>query len=608
LTLLDEVKSHLHLPVEHNVEQVLLNGSKDVLGRKIQEYEKLFPLFLPGDTYWTTLVTSVYRGMDKKRLRLLPVLRSIPSKGTTPAVQLTWLPPTGEGKAKAFFNNLGKSDCFARPQRAASFRSDVDFQEEVTRKTEQKKRFEEILLQTGFNLLTFSLSVYEALRNSGVNSCCVSPSSVMEFYKTVNKEDHLCLMTSTPVDVGETPFKTVDGVTLVLKYCKDYEHFLANLSGLPLLLTQDNRLQEFSSCHPKFLSRHYGILPHCAEMFVNDHLRVQIFGDVSSRLSPVFKHFGVQEFASNLNGTLPPQEYFCNDGYISWCPTQQSEPNRRWVYSVWAFLNEATGDVLKEAKLCDKERMRRIHAILEPLSNWSILPCTETIRKPRSHDSSTSAVIAEHFLVPLRLAESVLDFTSRDASNAVVVEALRKLGLPEVNYVVLSSDLCALPRTLVASLKTPTSILRCLEQKMSINPQALEGKLNPRECCTILQYFSNNVESLHERDKNTLRRLPFYQATHGGLISLDKESVCVLPSDIPRKEMDEFGRRLNVIFLETRSSLSSLFQFLAFQCVSSIDVYCHFILPHFGIFSKDARLAHLQHIRASILPQGPIDT
>jgi len=325
-------------------------------------------------------------------------------------------------------------------------------------------------------------------------------------------------------------------------------------------------------------------------------------------MSPVFKHFGVQEFASNLNGTLPTQEYFWKSGYVSWCPTQQSVPNGHWVYSVWAFLNEATGDVLKDAKLCDKERLRRIHAILEPLSNWSILPCTETIRKPRSNDSSTSAVIAEHFLVPLRLAESVLDFTSRDASNALLVEALRKLSLPEVNYVVLLSDLCALPRTLVASLKTPTSILRCLEQKMSTNPQALEGKLNPRECRTILQYFSNNVESLQEHDKNTLRRLPFYQATHGGLISLDKESVCVLPSDIPREEMKEFGRRLNVIFLETWSSLSSLFQFLALQCVSSIDVYCHFILPHFGILSKGARLAHLQHIRCSILPKGTIDT
>ena len=606
LTLLDEARSHLHLPVEHNVEQVIINGSNDALVRTIEEYEKLFPLFLSENTYWTTLATSVYRGMDKKRLRLLPVLRSTPSKGTTPAVQLTWLPPTGEGKSKAFFNNLGKSDCFAGPQRGARFLSEIDFQEDVTKK--QKTCFEEILLQTGFNLLTFSLSVYEALQTSGVNSCCISPSSVMEFYKTFNKEDPLCLMTSTPVEVGETPFKNAEGVTLVLKYCKDYEHFLANLSGLPLLLTQDNRLQEFSSFHPKFLSRHYGILPHCPEMFVNDHLRVRIFGDASSRMSPVFKHFGVQEFASNLNGTLPPQEYFCKDGYVSWCPTQQSEPNRRWVYSVWSFLNEATGNVLKDAKLCDKERMRRIHAILEPLSKWSILPCTETIRKPRSHDSSNSAVMSENFLVPLRLAESVLDFTGRDASNRFLVEALKMLSLPELNYVVLSSDLCELPRTLVASLTTPTSILRCLEQKMSTNPQALEGKLKPGECRAILQYFSNNVESLQDRDKNTLRRLPFYQATHGGLISLDKERVCVLPSDIPRKEMDEFGRRMNVIFLETWPSLSPLFKFLAFQCVSSIDVYCHFILPHFGILSKDARLTHLEHIRDSILPKRTTDT
>ena len=608
LTLLDEAKSHIHLPVEHNVEQVMLNGSKDALVRKIQEYEKLFPLFLSGDTYWTTLVTSVYQGMNKKSLRLLPVLRSAPSKGTTPAAQLTWLPPTGEGKTKAFFNNLGISGCFAWPQRDARFCSEIDFQREVTRRIEQKTCFEEILLQTGFNLLTFSLSVYEALQNSGVDSCCVSPCSVLEFYKTFNRENPCCLMTSTPVDVGETPFKTTDGVTLVLKYCKNYEHFLANLSGLPLLLTQDNRLQEFSTCHPKFLSRHYGILPHCAEMFVNDHLRVRIFGDASSRMSPVFTHFGVQEFASNLNRTLPPQKYFCKGGYVSWCPTQQSEPNDRWIYSVWAFLNEATGDVLKDAKLCNKEKMTRIRATLEPLSDWSILPCTETVRKPRSHDSSNSAVVAEHFLVSLSLAESVLDITDYDASNRLLVEAFRMLGLPEVNYAVLSSDLYALARTLVASLKTPTSILRCLEQKMSTNPQALEGKLKPGECRIILQYFSNNVDSLQQRDKNTLRRLPFYQATHGGLISLDKESVCVLPGDIPRKEMDEFGRRLNVIFLETWPSLSTLFKFLAFQCVSSIDVYCQFILPYFGILSKDARLAHLEHIRGSILPIRTTDT
>ncbi|KAJ7380152.1 hypothetical protein OS493_010863 [Desmophyllum pertusum] len=170
---------------------------------------------------------------------------------------------------------------------------------------------------------------------------------------------------------------------------------------------------------------------------------------------------------------------------------------------------------------------------------------------PRSPDGIISGVVAEHFLVPLRLAESVLDFTDHDATSWSLVEALRMLSLAE--------------------------------------------------------YFSGNVESLQERDKNTLRRLPFYQATHGGLISLNSESVCVLPFDIPRKEMDDFGRRVNVVFLETWPSLSQLFKFLSFQCVSAIDVYRNFILKYFGIFSKDARLAHLEYIRDSILPMKSSD-
>jgi len=608
LTLLDDVRSYLQLPVTHNFEQVNFDYSdcsKEDLVRNIEEYEKLFPLIFSGSPYWATLVTSVYQRMDNKRLRLLPVLRSLPSSGTAPAVQLTWLPPTGKGKTKAFFNNLERSDCFARPQRGARFRSEIDIQKEVTRRIEQRTRFEEMLLQTGFNLVTFSFSVYEALENSGVDSCCVSPSSVMEFFKTFNSEEPLCSITSIPNHVGETPFKNVDGVTLVLKYCKDGENFLASLCGLPLLLTQDNRLQEFSSCHPKFLSRHYGILPHCAEMFVNNHLRVRIFGDASSRKSSVFKHFGVQEFASNLNRTLPTHEYFYKDGYVKWCPKQKSAPNEQWVCSVWAFLHEAVEDVLKETKLCDEEITRRIRAILEPLSNWSILPCTETIRKLPPDCESASSVSAEHFLVPLRLVESVLYF--RDATNPSLVESLRMLSLPEVNYVI-SLDLRELARYLVASLKTPTSILRSLEQKMVINPQALKGQLKPSECRTILQYFSDNVESLQERDKNTLRKLPFYQAAHGGFVSLDSEMVCVLPNDIPREEMDELGRRLNVVFLETRPALSPLFKFLKFQSLSSVEVYCNFILPYFSICSKGARLAHLEHIRDSILPVKTVDS
>ena len=526
---------------------------------------------------------------------------------TISTVHLTWDPPTGEGKNKAFFSNLGESDCFGTRPRRIPLQS--DFEKEEKRRLELKTSFEGILLETGFNLVKFSLSVYSAFQESGVRSRCVSPSSVMEFYKTFNNEDPLCRIGSIYVDVGETPFKNIDLVALVLKYCKVDEHFLENLPGLPLLVTQDNRLQEFSTSDPKFLSCHHGILPECKEMFVHNRVRIQIFGDASCLQLPVFKRFGVQDFSSNLHRTLP-SEYCGANGYVKWSPTQSSIPNQTWVYKVWTFLNEEAKDVMKEIEsskrevrsFCEIEDLgiRSIRALLQPLLNWSILPCTETIQMPRSHSESASGVVPEHFLVPLILAQSVLDFTGYDANSLLLVEALRMLSLAELNDAVLL-DSFYLARKLVASLKTPASLVTSLEQKMRTCPQALQGKLKNAQCMNILQYFSDNVANLQEGHKNVLRRLPFYQATHGGLISVNSTRVCVLPIDIPRKEMEELGLQLHVVFLEGWSSLSPLFKFLEFECVSAVDVYCNFILKYFGIFSTEGRLAHLEYIRNSIL-------
>ena len=611
LTLLDEVRNFLHLPNIRDTEQFTLYCNKDALFGNIDKYEKLFPLVVSDETYWATLGRSVYQGMEKKGLRLLPVVRVGGSESTTSEVQVTWLPPTGEGKGKAFFNNLGESDCFAsKPKR---YLDESDIEHEDKRRIGRKKRFEDILLQTGFNLVKFSLSVYDALKNSGVESHCVSPSAVMKFYKTFNGEEPLCCIGKIPVNVEKTPFKNVDNVLLVLKYCKDDENFLENLSGVPLLVTQNNHLHVFNTCDPKFLSRHYGILPQCREMFVHGIIRMHVFNDTISLKSPVLKPFGVQDFAANLHRTLPA-EYFSRDGYVRWCPTQESAPNKHWVQAAWNFLNEETKDVLndleeteeekKSVSALQEEELKGIKPILLPLSNWSILPCTETIQMQSSGNENTSVVRAKHYLVPLNLAESVLDFTGSDidANSRLLVETLRKLSLAEVNYPVLPLDSRYLARRLVASLKTPKSLLKSLELKMATNPKALEGKLKRLECCTILEYFNGNVDRLQERDKRTLRKLPFYLAKHGGLISLNCEMICVLPLEIPQEEMDKLGHRVNVVFLEEWRRLLPLFKFLEFHCVSAIDAYCNFILQHFAIFSSKARLTHLKHIRDVILP------
>ena len=594
LTLLDEVRGFFHLQISLNSAQSKLQCNKDALFTKIYEYEKLFPLYISEETYWATLIRSVYRGMDEKGLRLLPVVRGGGSERNDEETQLTWLPPTGEGKEKAFFNNLGASDCFARKPRRPPLESDLEKEEK--QRTGKIRRFEDILLQTGFNLVKFSILVYDALKKSGVESHCVSPSAVMAFYKTFNDDNPLCCVGPMCVHIKNTLFKEIENVLLVLNYCKDDENFLENLSGLPLLATQNNHLHIFSPHDPKYISRHHGILPQCSEMFVHNNMRIHIFNAAKSQDSPVFKRFGVEDFATFLDRTLP-YEYSTSSGFVAWCPTQESVPNKQWVEAVWKFLDEETKFKEEGKTPSQGEEIERIKKILQPLSNWSILPCTETIQMAPSGRT-------EHFLVPLNLAQAVLDFSYSDIDAVIskLVESLRKLSLAEVNCSFLPGDSKYLARKLVASLKTPEYLLKSLEIKMATNPKAIEDKLTRIECDNILDYFSRNVERLQERDKLPLMKLPFYQTTHGILTSIWGKSICVLPHDIPREEVEELGSRLNVVFLEEWTHLLPLYKFLEFKCVSTVDFYCKFILQNMAIFSSTARLTHLKHIRDVVLP------
>ena len=594
LTLLDEVRGFFHLQISLNSAPSKLQCNKDALFTKIYEYEKLFPLYISEETYWATLIRSVYRGMDEKGLTLLPVVKGGGSERNDEETQLTWLPPTGEGKEKAFFNNLGVSDCFARQPRRPPLESDLEKEEK--QRTGKIRRFEDILLQTGFNLVKFSILVYDALKKSDVESHCVSPSAVMAFYKTFNDDNPLCCVGPMCVHIKNTLFKEIENVLLVLNYCKDDENFLENLSGLPLLATQNNHLHIFSPHDPKYISCHHGILPQCSEMFVHKNMRIHIFNAAKSQESPVFKRFGVEDFATFLDRTLP-YEYSTSSGFVAWCPTQESVPNKQWVEAVWKFLDEETKFKEEGKTPSQGEEIERIKKILQPLSNWSILPCNETIQMAPSGRT-------EHFLVPLNLAQAVLDFSGSDidADISKLVESLRKLSLAEVNYSFLPGDSKYLARKLVASLKTPEYLLKSLEIKMATNPKAIEDKLTRIECDNILDYFSRNVERLQERDKLPLMKLPFYQTTHGILTSIWGKSICVLPHGIPREEMEELGSRLNEVFLEEWTRLLPLYKFLEFKCVSAVDFYCKFILQNMAIFSSTARLTHLKHIRDVVLP------
>ena len=180
----------------------------------------------------------------------------------TNIVELSWFPLVGKGKKQAaFFNDLTETGPFARlPQREGN-----------ELQTKARRRFEEVLLESGFNLVAFSLKLHKSLTRSGIRTCSVTPSSVVKFYKSLTSRDPLCKIGTIPCNVSETPFGDALGVILVLLYCKGMRSFASQLPDLPLLLTQDDRLRLFSSEDPH-LSRFQDILPGSPQVFVHVHL------------------------------------------------------------------------------------------------------------------------------------------------------------------------------------------------------------------------------------------------------------------------------------------------------------------------------------------------
>ena len=602
LTLLEKVRAFHHLPLPEVGNHAIVTCSTTALIISINAYEELFPKMITGNTYWTILAMSIYQGMDCKALRLFPVLKQEASA----VVQVAWLPPRGKGRDEALFSNLGTFGCL---------------------KFEERLLLKQVLLKTRFNMVAFSWSIYRALEQSDVKPSCISPSAVLEFFKSFSHEFPLCKIGPVPVNVTETPFKDALGVQVVLKYCKVDEQFLKQLSGIPLLLTEDNYLRTFSSEDPKFLSCHHHLLPECKEMFVHKRSRADIFGDSESKKAAVFKQFDIRSFAAYLHRTLS-QADFKSEGYRKWNPGQKAIPNHDWICKVWKFLSENVDDVLEECekrkqeaskaipnkskrivkvKLTKEEENSIIRRALEPLNNWCILPCTLTSRTTETRGGDDSGTHAEHILVPLKLAESALNLESGGRFLESLVEVLRILSLPEVNYQALTEpynsnlmDMWDVASRLCGSLETPASLLRCFEHKLTVNPQSLVGKLKSDESRTVLKYFSDRVRSLPRNKKNLLKRLPFYETRDGRIVSIDKQEAFVVPPEVPDHGMHSLQNQAGMVFLKDVQELSELFEFLVLESRTVTDIYCKVILRYFHAIPAAGRIHHLEFLRQII--------
>ena len=168
----------------------------------------------------------------------------------------------------------------------------------------------------------------------------------------------------------------------------------------------------------------------------------------------------------------------------------------------------------------------------------------------------------------------------------------------------IKTDSCKFACNLVATLNTPHSLLTALNQKLKTNLDSFSGRLKSTEAESILDYFSRSVKNLREDDKETLRKLPFFPVASGRLGVVQDSDVFILPSEIPKDEMDAVESRFGCFFLEPRESLSDLYKFLGFHQLSPANAYLKFILKCFQHLSLDGKLAHLRYLRSLVFSES----
>ena len=123
LTLLDEVRSFLELPVmEDYATRHSLDCSEGTILKRLGTYEEYFPKFSTQDPHCETLVKAVYNEMCSKEMRLIPSVKMLEESSATNQevdLKVTWFSLNGAGQDKTYFNDLERKGCFAAsPQRS----------------------------------------------------------------------------------------------------------------------------------------------------------------------------------------------------------------------------------------------------------------------------------------------------------------------------------------------------------------------------------------------------------------------------------------------------------------------------------------------------------
>ncbi|CAL4066384.1 unnamed protein product, partial [Meganyctiphanes norvegica] len=444
---------------------------------------------------------------------------------------------------------------------------------------------ENTLKKLGMNI--GSNSMFVKLNEAEINPSLLTPDAALNFLSSWESHNSDSCKIYIGTKVEHSPLQCVKNVGVMIEYLCHSEHFIEKMNCLPLLVTQDHIIRQFSEESPVFLSEFYDILPKSSKEFIN---QTQISNNkTSQKFSNSVKSFKITDFAQRIHQELR-EEYFTEDN------KNRSRKNikDRWLNRVWKFIES---DMPKKNKTnllenSDIDWKEGNGYLLENLGKWALYPIIYNDEK---------------YVIPIMHANKVLNCEKERECSP-----FKKLPVPTPDFSVENIK----STELAASLTDPSAVLNILHMyhkqicnilqiKTKSKKGVIEHNLKKDDALKILKYFGKHLKSENNLEENSLDRkqlqhLPFYVDLSDCCITIDDRKAIVLPFCFSTVTMGikEMAEDLGyAILIHETLDLKPLYKYLDFSFTDHIlDLYSSFILPNFDYLHEEFHKKHLEFL------------
>ncbi|XP_076358830.1 sacsin-like [Tachypleus tridentatus] len=538
----------------------------------IQKYSALFPTQINLNGYWKTLFTTFYMDLVATRLPLFPAHCIDVQRNNQ--FNIEWVPARVLDGFPGFFQTK------IQP---------IDF---ITETSNKQRKEISVFIELGMKLIFDKLFyVYKILmEHQPVNELPVaqkiSPKVVVTFLKSFKNSGcfNCCRIGKLPQQVAATPFKTVENVRIVIKYCKN-EDFAQTLKGCPLLVTQSGELREFCETNPIIVSEYGDLLEEHADKIL--HTELNCLNDIIDE-TKCLQHLDICTFSKLLHSTVGLKEF--GQGSI----TKLTPSFKMWIEKFWKYLLNEFSCVRS------KNKESKLQNICQLLENWSLIPA---VRSKKKQSGSFVTNDSENILIPFKYSQNILFYNEESKRDQSVQDTLVR----EFSFPTLNTDLVSLRKgnsllKIFADIDDPVSILKALDWYFQI--ETAKGSMESSDI--ILGYFCHNLESLEicRNSVSMLKGLPLYMTISGSVVSLSEfQMVYYLKASSFKIEEESASVFKNSCFvvLKEKEPFKCLFSYLHIHPLSLFQLFVKYILPSFELITEKERIHYLKTVKGMVL-------